>query len=87
MQGEEIYYIQTEGEGDLRHAVVGFWTACFKSDGHGVTDIKGRRLLSLTLLTSLLYKTRAAWLPQYAAEEKPTLKCRSRSKDWTYSPS
>ena len=45
----------------------------------------GRRLMTLT---SILYKTRAYWPPQYAEEEeKPTFKRRSSLKNWKRSRS
>jgi len=33
LQGECIYYSQTEGEDNLRHSGMRVWTACFKSEG------------------------------------------------------
>jgi hypothetical protein len=69
--------------------VCGSRRACFimfKSEGHGITDRRVRRLMSLTL--HRLYKTLAVWPPpQYAAEGKPALKCRSRPKYWKCSRS
>ena len=83
MQCGEKYMTARRGKDGLRHAGCGSGRACFnmfKNEDMVLQREWGKILMSLT---SLLYKTRAVWPPQYAAEEKkPTLKYRSRRKNW-----
>ena len=82
MQGE--IYDSRKGWGKTIYdtQVCGSGRACFnmfKSEGHSVIARQKGKTINVT---SLLYKTRADWPPpQYAAENKPTLKCRSRLKN------